>query len=78
MSCLSATLHLITGLSTSFSATDLALALTWSSPEDSQSEAAERRRTHPLAVLSNRLKEQEGGEKEELTSIQVCQRTWLV
>ena len=78
MSCLSATLHLITGLSTSLSATDLALALTWSSPEDSQPEAAERRRTHPLAVLSNRLKEQEGGEKEELTSILVSQQTWTV
>ena len=71
MSCLAATLRLITSLSTCQSATDLALVLMWSSPEDSPAEAAERRRTHPLAVLSNRLKEEEGGEKEELTSVMV-------
>ena len=70
MSCLAATLRLITNLSACLSATDLALVLMWSSPEDSPSEAAERRRTHPLAVLSNRLKE-EGGEKEELTAVMV-------
>merc|ERR1719234_2902166 len=69
MSCLSATLRLITSLSTYLPASDLALVLMWSSPEDYPAEAAERRRTHPLAVLSNRLKEEEGGEKEELTSI---------
>merc|ERR1719397_2039270 len=69
MSCLAATLRLITSLSTCQAASDLALVLMWSSPEDSPAEAAERRRTHPLAVLSNRLKEEEGGEKEELTSV---------
>ena len=70
MSCLATTLRLITSLSTCLTATDLALVLMWSSPEDSPSEAAERRRTHPLAVLSNRLKE-EGGEKEELAAVMV-------
>ena len=70
MSCLATTLELVISLSTCLNASDLALVLMWSAPEDSPAEAAERRRTHPLAVLCNRLKE-EGGEKEELTSITV-------
>ena len=51
---------------------ELGLALGWLGAEDSGQQAAERRRTHPLVVISNRIKEAEAEHADlELTNTSV-------
>ena len=54
------------------SLTELGRGLGWTREEDSGAEAGERRRTHPLVVLSNRIREAERDQSDlELTNIGV-------
>ena len=54
------------------SLTELGRGLGWTKDEDSGAEAGERRRTHPLVVLSNRIREAETDQSDlELTNIGV-------
>ena len=69
VSALLSSLARLTGL---LSLTELGLGLGWTSAEDSSQEAGERRRTHPLVVLSNRIREAERDQSDlELTNIGV-------
>ena len=65
--------------STTLSLLELCVCVSWVSGEDTQPQAAERRRTHPLVVLNNRVKEA-GTEQAEmdLTTISVSVRIVLM
>ena len=68
----SALLSSVSQLTALLSLTELARGLGWSSAEDGVLEAAERRRTHPLVVLSNRIREAERDQSDlQLTNIGV-------
>ena len=71
-SLVSSLLSSVSRLTSVLSLAELGWALGWSSPEDSGEEAGERRRTHPLVVLSNRIREAERDQSDlQLTNIGV-------
>ena len=69
LACLTATPALLEALVAAQPAL-LASCLGWTAQEDGPAEAAERRRTHPLVVLSNRMKETEA-EDHQIAEAQV-------
>ena len=74
LSCLSSCLSLLSVLEPAVGAWAMGLAVAWVSGEDSREEGVERRRTHPLAVLANRLREagaEEGEHREQLAALEV-------
>lgn len=65
LGCLALCLTLATSLEPCLGAGGLSLVLGWREQEEGEQEAAERRRTHPLAVLANRLTEEGEGTDQE-------------